>query len=159
MPVVNRKSFRAQIASELTALLVGTGKPAQSLYAGQVADFGGLWPAVVVSSAGSERPNESSYVAQTSTLLFDVDVFIKYSDEADGWDELDSEDALDDIEQIIADWVLQNSTRAPQAGSAVAWTNLSFAGRTDAELPPAEIGGEEYRHERISLRVEIQGAL
>lgn len=159
MAVANRKPFRAQIASELAAVLVGAGKPAQSLFAGQVADFGGLWPAVIVSSAGSERPNDASYAGQNTTMLFDVDVFIKYSDKAEGWDELKSEDALDDIEQIVAEWVLANGTRAPQVGSAVAWTNLEYAGRTDAEFPPAFIGGEEYRHERISLRVEIQGAL
>lgn len=159
MSVANRKPFRAQIASELTAVLVGVGKPAQALFAGQVADFGGLWPAVVVSSAGSDRPNDSGYAAQGTALLLNVDVFIKYSDTAENWDELNSEDALDDIEQIVAEWVLQNATRAPVAGSAVAWTNLTYSGRTDAEIPPVQIGGEEYRRERISLRVEIQGAL
>lgn len=159
MSVVNRKPFRAQIASELSALLVGTGKLAEALYAGQVADFGGKSPVVVISSAGSARPNDSGYVGQGATLIFAVDVLTKYSDVKRGWDELNSEDALDDIEQIIADWVLQNSARAPVAGESVAWTNLSYAGRTDAELPPLRIGGEDYRCERISLRVEIQGAL
>ncbi len=159
MSVVNRKPFRAQIASELSALLVGVGKPAEALYAGQVAKFGGKSPVVVISSAGSERPNDSGYGAQDAVLLFAVDVLTKYSDAQRGWDELDSEDALDDIEQIIAEWVLQNSARPPVAGSSVAWTNLSYAGRTDAELPPAQVGGEEYRCERISLRVVIQGAL
>jgi len=157
--VANRKGFRAQIASELTTVLVGSGKPAQALYAGQVADFGGLWPTVVVSSAGSERPNDASYRGQQTGLLFDIDVFVKYSNAANSWDELDSEDALDDIEQIIAEWVLANGSRTPAAGSAIAWTNLTYTGRTDAELPPAFIGGEEYRHERIGLRVDIQGAI
>ncbi len=158
MSVANRKAWRAQIASELAAVLAGAGKPAQALYAGQVADFDGLYPVVVVSSGGSDRLGDNGS-AQFAGLYLNVDVFVRYSDKANNWDELKSEDALDDIEQIVAEWVQANGNRPPVAGSSIAWTNLAYVGRTDAERPPALIGGQEYRWERISLRVDIQGAI
>ena len=154
MSVANRKLWRAAIASDLATALVPTY--ANALYAGQVADFGGKSPVVIVSSAGSDRPNDT-YATQTTALLINLDVFVLYADSANGFDELDAEDALDDIEAAVAAWVQANATRTPANG--VGWTNLEYAGRTGADVGPATIGGQEYRREQIGLRVSIQGAV
>lgn len=154
MTVANRRTWRAAIASDLATALVPTY--AQALYAGQVADFGSQSPVVIVSSAGSDRPNDS-YATQGTVLFFNLDVFVLYADSDNGFDEMDAEDALDDIEAAVAEWVLANATRTPSNG--IGWTELAYAGRTGADIGPATIGGQEYRREQIGLRVTIQGAV
>jgi hypothetical protein len=155
MTVANRKLWRSAIASDLNTALVTSGL-VQSLYAGQVADFGGQSPVVIVSSAGSDRPSDN-YTTQSTALFLNLDVFVLYADSANGFDEMDAEDALDDIEAAVAEWVQANATRTPSNG--VGWTLLEYAGRTGADIGPAPIGGQEYRREQIGLRVNIQGAV
>lgn len=154
MSNANRKDIRAAIAADLTAALV----PAlvDVVYAGQVADFKHQSPAVVVSSAGSDRTNET-YATQGTVLFVDVGVFVLYSDAEHGWSELDAENRLDDIETAVSEWVAMNPNRAPSGG--VGWTDLAYAGRTGADIGPASLGGQDYRYEQISLRVTIGGAV
>jgi hypothetical protein len=155
MSVANRRLWRAAIASDInTALSTLTAPPV--VYAGQVADFAGQSPVVIVSSAGSDRPNDT-YATQGTVLFINLDVFVLYADSENGWDEMDAEDALDDIEAAVAEWVLANGTRTPSA--SVGWTSLDYAARTGADIGPESIGGQEYRREQISLRVSIQGAV
>ena len=154
MSVANRKLWRAAIATDLETALVPTY--AQAVYAGQVATFDGQYPVVVVSSTGSERTDNDT--TQATALFINLDVFVVYADSANGWDEMDAEDAIDDIEAAVAAWVADNATRVPTA-STVGWTGLEYAGRTVADAPPPTIGGMEYRFEQISLRVSIQGAV
>ena len=158
--VANRKTYRAAIAAELATLLVGSGKPAQSVFAGHVGDFSGVSPAVIVSSGGSAREGvENNSRAQDTRLYVNVTVLVAYADEAGAYDELDSENALDDIEKIVSDWVGDNRTRDPGHVSGVAWTELNFEQRTETGqlLPIAEVGGQSYRIETIPLVVRIMG--
>ena len=155
MTVANRKQWRAAISSDLTTALVTSGL-VQALYAGQVGNFGGQSPVVIVSSAGSDRPSDN-YATQSTALFFNLDVFVLYADSVNGFDEMDAENAIDDIEAAVADWVQSNATRTPTSG--VGWTLLGYAGRTGADIGPATIGGQEYRREQIGLRVNIQGAV
>lgn len=160
MSPVNRKPFRKHIASELESALVGVGKPAQVVYPYQISDFNHQFPVVTVSAASSEHPNTTLYGEEGAVFDFAIDVFVAYSLEKEGWTALNSEDELDDIEQIVADWVCQkggSKTKDPLTG--VGWTSLAYAGRTDSTIPLIDIGGGVYRQERIILRVDIQGAL
>jgi hypothetical protein len=152
--VANRKLWRAAIASDLETALVPAY--ANALYAGQVATFNGASPVVVVSSAGSDRAENDS--TQKHALFINLDVFVLYSDSVNGFDETDAEDKLDDIEAAIATWVKDNATRQPSV-NAVGWTGLEYAGRTNADIGPASLGGQDYRYEQIGLRVTIEGAV
>ena len=154
MTVANRKLWRSAIATDLTTALVPS--LAEAVYAGQVADFEGQYPVVIVSSGGSERIDNDS--TQRTALIINLDVFVLYADSEQGWDEMDAEDAIDDIEAAVAEWVKANATRTPTA-STVGWTGLEYAGRTGADVGPAEISGQQHRREQISLRVTIEGAV
>ena len=154
MSVANRKLWRAAIAADLATALVPTY--AQAVYAGQVASFDGQYSVVVVSSAGSERTDNDT--TQATALFINLDVFVVYADSENGFDEMDAEDALDDIEAAVAAWVADNATRVPTA-STVGWTGLEYAGRTNADVGPVTLGGTDYRYEQIGLRVSIQGAV
>lgn len=160
--VANRKTWRKAIAAELTPLLTGSGKPAQAVYDGLVGDFGVQSPVVVFSSGGSRRSKEDAFgTAQETVFFVDVNVYSLYAEEtASGtWDEMDAEDAIDDIEKIIADYVMDNGSRETPV-SGVVWTTLTYDERTEtgSALQPVELGGAEYRRERIPLRISIMGA-
>lgn len=158
--VANRKTYRAAIAAELSTLLVGSGLPAQQCFAGHVGEFSGVSPAVIVSSGGSARQTvQNTSRTQDTTLYINVTVLVAYGEVDGTFDELDSENALDDIEKIVSDWAGDNRTRDPGDASGVAWTNLDFEQRTETGqlLPLAEIGGRSYRIETIPLAVRIMG--
>lgn len=144
--MASRKDIRAQLKSLLQTGLVGTGKPVQVVYGGQIADFQGQSPVVVIASAGSER-RRWTFQGGRALHRFKIFVFVLYKDEAAGWGEEDAEDALDDIEQAIADILDAN------AGKCDHWKSLLYNGASDCGGVP--VGGQEYRLETIS--VEAQG--
>lgn len=134
----DRKTIRQEFAMLLTASLSNA-----TIYSGQVADFGGQSPIVVVSGAGSARE-------QVTTDLFvpthniDIFVFVLYKDEAANWDELDAEDLLDDLEHQIYQVIRTN-----QKGDH--WDSISYRSPSTATPAPSMIGGAEYKVEIISL--------
>jgi hypothetical protein len=75
-----------------------------------------------------------------------VYVFVAYAVPGSGWTEAHAEDALDAIEDLIADVVAANQR-------TVAWTAIAYSGPTQPDA--AVIGGVEYRRELITLDVEV----
>lgn len=144
--MVNRETVRDAMAALLQTALVGTGLPAQAVYAYRVGDFNGQSPVVVVSSAGSERPRMTSAGGRTSVYL-QVDTFVLYSDEGT-WGEDDADDRLDLLEKTIAETLHANQDTA-------AWDAVDYAARS--ERIDVEVGGLEYAREMIPLRVEVYG--
>ena len=143
----SRSVARKGLASLLTTALVGTGKPAQAVYAYQVGDFAGQSPVVVVSSGPMLRLRDTMGECYRSRFELHVYTFVLYADPDSGWTESDAEDALDTIEAAIADVLLTNTRYTGY------WDRIEYA---DATQPDGvEIGGAEYRRELIKLTVEV----
>jgi hypothetical protein len=142
----NRETVRDAFVALLTSGLVGSGKPVQAVYGYQTGDFNSQSPVVVVSSSGSER-EKFTLKAQRSLLYFNIFVFVLYSDKAD-WGEDDAEDAVDLIEKEIADLVRDNRQTAN-------WTDLQLEGRSLLSSLRMTLGGEEYRLETMTVRMEV----
>jgi hypothetical protein len=140
----NRETVRDAFVALLSTELVGDGKPVQAVFGYQTGSFGTKTPVVVVSSAGSER-EKFALKAQRSLLYFNVFVFVLYSDQGT-WGEDDAEDRIDLIEKEIADLVRDNRKTAN-------WTDLQLEGRSNLDSMP--IGGEEYRREVVTVRMEV----
>lgn len=149
--VINRKAYRQVVADELTPLLVGTGLPCQAVYGYTAPTFDAQSPVVTVESMSSGRDTDRSGRFDASEMLFAVMVFVAWSDAKNAYYTDDSEDALDDIEQIIGQWVNDNGSRA--TGAAM-WTNLKYAERTTVGMSE-NIGGLVYRQEQIVLRFTV----
>lgn len=147
MASVSREVMRDALAQLLTTELTGSGKPVQAVYNYRIADFAGQSPVVVVTSGPVERVRQGMGACWRSIAAIDIHVFVAYA-AAGGWTEANAEDAMDTIEALIADVVLNNN-------STMNWHGLTYDGPT---LPDAiEVGGEEYRHELIRLRAEVIG--
>lgn len=138
--MAGRKDIRAQLQSLLEAGLVGDGKPVQVVYGGQVADFQGQSPVVVIASAGSER-RRWTFKGGRALHRFKIFVFVLYKDAEAGWDEEDAEDLLDDIEESIAGILDAN------AGKCDYWQSLTYDAASECAGVP--VAGEEYRVETI----------
>jgi hypothetical protein len=143
--VINRETVRDQLATLLSTALVGTGLPAQAVYNYQVGDFEGKSPVVVVTSAGTGRGNP--LISDTSVFLLEVHSFVLYALEDGTWTEAQSEDRLDLLEKSIAD-VVNN------ANDSGVWLSIMIADQS--EIDGVEIGGDEYRHEMVPVRVTVQ---
>ena len=102
-----RAAARKQLATLLEAALVGTGKPAQTVYPYQVGDFKGATPVVAVTSGPMRRRLDSMGECWRKSFQLLVYVFVAYSDNA-GWTEDLAEDAIDAIEDGIAAVILAN---------------------------------------------------
>ncbi len=152
--VINRKDYREVVADELEALLVGSGKPLQALYGYAAPTFNRQSPVATVESVSSGRDDRTDANIDTSDLFIGVMLFAEYADAQEAYYSADSEDALDDAEQIVAQWVFDNRSRnpAPNATGAT-WIDLSYVTRT--EKANVLIGGITYRHEQIILRFTV----
>lgn len=150
--VINRKTYRQLVAEELEPLLVGTDKPLQALYGYLAPTFNGQTPVATVESVSSGRADLTNGNIDTSDVFIGVMLFAEYSAAAEFYYSEDSENALDDAEQIVAQWVFDNRSRGPDAG-ATTWINLSYVART--EKANVDIAGKTYRHEQIILRFTV----
>lgn len=156
---VNRKTYRQILATEIGAAL-NTANLVQATYGYPIGDFAAQSPVVTVISAGSDRRAEITGGTDAETVLaFAVDVFVLYADKATGWTEAHCEDRLDDIEQVVANWVQANDNglsriEAGQPG----WFALAFERQsaTGSYQQPERIGGLEYRRERMTIMVVIR---
>ena len=144
---VDRTVVQNALATLLQAALVGTGKPAQAVYAYQVADIGTQTPVVIVTSPGSNRRNPFKSPRDTSLVYLDVHVLVLYASPADSWTEANSEAALNTIEKLINGVVADNDETAT-------WMHIDFAGQT--RIDPVIIAGKEYRYEVIPLVTEVR---
>jgi hypothetical protein len=149
---VTRKDARTTLAGLLSTALTGviSNKPkaapedpdVPAVYRGQVANFQKARSAVVVSSSGSTP----EIIASASHILINtltVDTFVLYADPDANWDEEQAEDLLDEISAAIAD-VISNNQQTTD------WSQIDWIeSRTD----PVSVGGTEYRHERITLKL------
>lgn len=149
----DRSQLREGFAALLNAGLTGDGRLVQAVFAYHVGDFGTRFPVVVVRSGGTERRPfpQGGYPVH----LLEAWVFVLYAalDEhgqlqrdaagEPAWDEQDSENTLDEIEQEIRALVDSNPRGAH-------WKSVEYAG--PSEVGVEKIGGVAYRTEVIPLR-------
>lgn len=156
---VSRKLYRQLLASEIGTALTNANL-VQAVYGYRIGNFNGQSPVVIVTSAGSDRRQEiTGSVDAEVELLFAVDVFVLYADKASSWTEANAEDAIDDIEQTVADWVLTNANGiARTEAGQTSWFDLTFNDRsaTGSLLQSEKQGGQEYRRERMTITVHIR---
>lgn len=159
MAGVNRKTYRQLLANEIGQALTNAGV-VQAVYPFRVGNFNGQSPVVTFTSAGSDRRQEiTGGVDAETSLMFAIDVFVLYADQASNWTEANAEDAIDNIEQVVADWVMTNSdglSRSEQGQTS--WFDLVFNERsaTGSLLQAERLGGQEYRRERMTITVFIR---
>ncbi len=143
--VVNRETIRDAFAALLTTKLVDGGtKYVARVYEYQATTFNKEQPIVVVSSDTSERERRTINERYKTFFTLNVDVFVIYVETS--WTEKEAEDRLDRIEKEIADVVMDDFSNDD-------WQYLEYDGPTDTGR--VIIGGEEYRRERIKIRVWV----
>lgn len=141
----SRATIREQLAVILNTALVGTSKPCQAVYDYQPATFSGQSPVVTVSGAGSMRTPFTMQGNRLTAYLY-IHVFTLYADADSGWTESDAEDRMDLIEKTIAETL---QTYRKHTGY---WINIAYS--EPSQESSAEIGGDEYRIEVITVAVE-----
>lgn len=143
--VTNPESLRDEVAAFLTTDLVGSGKPAQAVYNYEKADFGGQSPVVLVTSNSEDFSRHSNTERTKGLYYYDVLIFALYADEQSNYYEADCEDRLNLVLKTTIDSILNNQFTANRS--------IFIDGKTT--ISPANVGGSDYRMERLPLRVEV----
>ncbi len=142
MSTTNRKIVRQAVGALMTAALTGAGKPVQVVFDHEVGDWGTQDPVCYVTGRGSLRHDDNDPLAKTASFALDMHVWVRYV--KTGVTEADSENTLDDIEQLVNDTV---------QGDTSSGSLLSHDG--ESVVDALEIGGVEFRHEIIPLRAWV----
>ena len=137
----NRETVRDALVTLLTAALVGAGLPAKTVIGSAVGDLKGQTPLVAVLSGGTLRETEP---INRPTFLLEVQSWVVRS--ATGWTTAQAEDALDEIESLIA------STYEANRGTDE-WEIVQYASET--VVSEVESAGITYYLERIPTVVRL----
>jgi hypothetical protein len=138
--VMNRETVRDAIVAGLTPAMT----LAQLVVGHQKANVGSQWPAVLVFTAGSERPQVTEQGIR-SRFHYVAQLWVLYYDKEGGWTEADAEDALDALEQQFTAWMANNQVNE-------VWTTLMFDGRSRVGVTAP---GESYLVEEIPIVAEV----
>lgn len=143
---ISRKVIRDQIASGLTTALVGLIK---ELAGYQKANFEDLTPFVRVYGEGSDRGTQggNSIGALMTSYFYTAQVWVPYTWTVAAWNESDAEDAMDAIEQKVAEWL------AADHGGA-SWHEIMYADRTRIAVLKTSTG-KVYLVEDIPLQARV----
>lgn len=143
---VSRSAVRNEIASGLTTAL---GNAIRQLAGYQKANFEDLTPFVRVYGEGSDRGARggNSIGALMTTYFYTAQAWVPYTWPASGWNEEDAENAIDVVEQKVAEWV------ASDHGGA-SWHEIAYADRTFINILKLA-SGRVYIVEDIPLMVRV----
>lgn len=139
----NRETERDLVTGYVSAGMVGDGKSLQAVYGYQeIAAWAGKQsPVMNISSDGTRR--EESQAGNTSVIFYlNADIFVLY--ESGTWTADEAEDRLDLIEKEFYDLLTANRTSARR---------YAYEGRS--RTGSVQVGGEEYRRERIPFSVTL----
>lgn len=142
MSQTNRKVVRQAVSLLFQEALVGEDKPLQAFFDHEVGDWGTQNPIGYLTGRGSRRHDDPDALAHSSEFALDLHVWVRYI--AEGVTEADSENTLDDIEQLVAETIQSDG----RVGGVLSHDGESL-------VDALEIGGVEYRHETIPLRVAL----
>lgn len=137
---MNRELVRDAIVVGLQPALT----VAQLVVGHQKANLQGQWPAVMVFTAGSVRPQVTEQGIR-SEFHYIVQLWVLYYQEG-LWTEAQAEDTLDALEQQLTEWMANN-----QVGEL--WTSLAFNGQSTVSI--VTVAGEPYLMEEIKVMAEV----
>lgn len=142
----SRKVARGALKTLLEAALVGAGLPVKTVVDSKVTDLSGLTPLVSVLSGGSLR-ERLTFMGDHPTFSLEVQVWVLQ--EGTGWTTAEAEDALDDIEALIAGTYEANQSTAN-------WEVLEYDG--PSSIIELSVAGVPYFMERIPTIVKLAKA-
>ena len=140
----SRKAARGALKTLLTAALVGVGLPVKTVVDSKVTDLSGLTPLVSVLSGGTLR-DPLTFQGDHPTFGLEVQVWV-LQEESTGWTAAEAEDALDDIEALIAGVYESNRGTAN-------WEILEYDG--PSSIREMAVAGIPYFVERIPTTVRV----
>lgn len=140
MPV-SRAEARKALATELTTAL----PTAQVVYDHMKGGFAGQSPVVRVMSAGSERRRFTPQGGR-GELHFTVQFWVMYASPGNNWSEEDAENAIDQLEYELAEYVDSNRQGNP-------WKSLEYSTRSGIELVRLE--GKPYLIEDVPIVMKV----
>ena len=141
-----RETARDALVTLLTTALVGAGLPVKSVSGSKVTSLEGVTPLVVVLSKGSSR-DRMTFQGDRAIFSFSVQVWVLQSGTA--WAYADAEDALDEIEALIAAVFQDNDGTAN-------WEILKYDGST--AVAEVAVAGVPYYIESIPTLVLLAKA-
>lgn len=134
----DRKDYREDLGTALSAVLVGTGKPATSFYdhLAHENEFNGQSPVVCLASSGT-APTNATLQGKTYTHRLMVLVFVTRED-------TNADDTLDQCYTVIADYIEGHRKTTD-------WADLDFDG--PSQVNEWEWGGGIYWVEAVPITV------
>lgn len=142
----SRKVARGALKDLLETALVGDGLPVKTVVDSKVTDLSGLTPLVSVLSGGSLR-EPLTFMGDHPTFGLEVQVWVLQ--EGTGWTTAEAEDALDDIEALIAGVYEANRGTAN-------WETLEYD--EPSSIIELAVAGVSYFMERIPTLVKLAKA-
>lgn len=139
----NRSTVRDALATLLGNNLVGASLPVKTVSAHKVESLEGQTPLVVVLSQGSSR---TPLTFQGNRSSFSLLVQVWVLQEASGWTQAQAEDALDEIESLIAGVFESNRT-------SDSWEKIAYDGET--RVFEVSVAGTPYYVESIPTEIEL----
>jgi hypothetical protein len=142
----SRETSRDALVTLLTAALVGVGLPAKTVTGSKPDTLTGETPLVSVLSAGSERPR-LTVDGNRGIMYLTIHVWVQQA--TTGWTNAQAEDALDEIESLIAGVIETNRETSN-------WMVLEYTARTT--VLDVEVEGNRYYREVIPIRAQLKGS-
>lgn len=139
----SRETARDALVILLESALVGTGLPVKTVTGSKVSSLEGLTPLVSVLSAGALRERET-FRGDVPTFYLEVQVWVRQA--CTGWTNAQAEDALDEIEALIAG--VYESNRGETN-----WEALEYSG--PSSVVEMSVGGTPYYVERTPTIVKL----
>ena len=142
MSLQSRKTIREQVAAGLTTALSSV-TPAPDVYDYMRTGFEGRSPIVRVWSESSDRPESVAQMINTRFVI-DVQVWVLVDENGTVAEQAASEDTLDAIEYVIAEWVEANQQNAY-------WNQVKFS--RPSFIQTTLVGSYTYIVETLALEV------
>lgn len=140
----SRQTARDALVALLETALVGDGLPVQTVSGSKLTSLGGITPAVVVLSRGSQR-DALTFAGNRALFSFAIQVWVLES-LGGSWTLAQAEDALDSIEALIAGVVETYAV-------ATDWELLEYDGAST--IVEASIAGVPFFWESIPVNVQL----
>lgn len=141
-----RKAFATLLQTELGSLVA-------VVYDHQADSLDEQSPAVTVTGGETDRTLTPG-IMENSTIALYVDIFVRYQQQSatPPWTEADSEDRIDDIEQVVSNTVLKYGSNL-EGDKSYPWLLMVTSGQSN--INPAIMDGIDYRHESIRILCEV----
>lgn len=140
----SRADAREALKDLLQPKLVGTGLPVKTVTDSKVKQLDGLTPLVAVLSGGTLRQ-----ARPINHPGFYLEVQVWVLQQGDGWTEAQAEDAIDEIEELIAE-VYEDNRGTDE------WAILEYSGRTTVTEVTSD--GKMYYLEKVPTVVRTTQA-